>query len=85
MTKDEALLQAIEHDLSHYHRQRMARLQGTCIAKIIAEKSKEQPDLVLVEQLRAELIQLERNKFNVEITEQEVLQPLRNRIRANKT
>lgn len=81
MTRDEALLQAIENDLDHYHRQRMARLQGEKMAALLAERAKQNPDTSVIAQLRQAIVQIERDKQDASITMREVVEPLRARVR----
>lgn len=80
MTRDEALLQAIEHDLVHFHRQRMAERHGKQAMALAAERDKAHPDPNIIEQLHQAMVQTERDKRDVSITEREVLQPLREAI-----
>jgi len=80
MTRDEALLQAIEKDLLQYHRQRMAQRKGEQSAALAAERAKASPDSQVIEQLRLAMIQTERDKGDVSITEREVVEPLRERV-----
>ena len=80
MTRNEALLQAIEKDLPHYHRVRMNKLQGEQMDQLLAEQKKARPDAKLVETLRNAIAQTERNKRDVSITEREVLVPLREKL-----
>lgn len=79
MTKDEALLRAIEKDLPQFHRQRMAKLQGEQMAALAAEQAKPSPDAKVIAQLREAIVQTERDKRDVSLTVPEVLDPLRAR------
>lgn len=83
-TYNEALLKAIEGDLPDYHRKRMAQRQGEQSLALIEERAKPNPDAKRIEQLLAEMVQTERDKRDVSITEREVLQPLRDMIAAEK-
>ena len=80
MTRDEALLQAIEKDLPEYHRRRMAKLQGEQMAALRAEEAKASPDLEAIEQVRNAMIQIERDKQDISITEREIVESLRRRL-----
>lgn len=84
MTRNEALLQAIEKDLPLFHRQRMAKLQGEQMAALSAEQAKAAPDAKVIAQLRKAMVQTERNKRDVSVTEREVVQPLRKLIDLTK-
>ena len=80
MTRDEALLQAIQNDLAHYHAERMAKRQGEQMAALAAERAKTSPDPAAIEQLRRAMVQTALDKRDPSITEREVLEPLRRRL-----
>lgn len=80
MTRDEALLQAIESDLPHFHRDRMAKRQAEQSAALRAERAKASPDSKVIERLRKAMVQTERDKADPSITEREVLEPMRRRV-----
>ncbi|MBS0225747.1 MAG: hypothetical protein JSS25_05325 [Proteobacteria bacterium] len=83
-TYNEALLKAIEGDLPDYHHKRMAQRQAEQSLALAAERAKSNPDVKRIEQLLAEMVQTERDKRDLSITEREVLQPLRDMIAAEK-
>lgn len=80
MTRDEALLQAIQSDLPDYHRRRMAQRQGEQMQALMAERAKATPDTALIDQLRKAMVQTERDKRDISITVREVLEPLRAKV-----
>jgi len=84
MTRDEALLRAIESDLHQFHRRRMARRQGEHMAALFYERSKPQPDAAVIDMHRAAMIQIQKDMMDITITDREVLEVLRNRIRESK-
>lgn len=79
-TRNEALLKTIEMDLPRFHRERMAKLQSEQMQLLAAEEEKASPDVRLVAELRQAIVQTERNKRDMSITEREVLHPLRRSI-----
>lgn len=80
MNTTELLIRSIEQDLPHYHRNRMAELQGQQYAQLREERTKPTPDANRIAALKAAMIQTERNKQDASITEREVLKPLRERL-----
>lgn len=78
----EALLEQLESDLVHFHRQRMADRQAALFQRLHAELREDCPNQSLVEELRQSMVQAERDKRDVSITEREVLVPLRAEIAA---
>lgn len=80
MTRDEAILQAIERDLPDYHRRRMAQRQGEQMQALLAERAKATPDPALIDQLRKAMVQTELDKQDISITVREVVEPLRARV-----
>lgn len=71
------LIASIEGDLVDLHRARMAERQGQCMAELHAERAKPTPDPAVIDAIKARLVQLERDKHDVSITERELLAPLR--------
>ncbi|ALJ27633.1 hypothetical protein [Stenotrophomonas acidaminiphila] len=78
---DAALLRAIEGDLVHYHRQRMAQRQGELMAQLRTEREKAAPDPAVIADLESAMVQVERDKRDPSITEREVLEPMRQRLK----
>lgn len=84
MTRNQALLQAIEKDLPYYHPQRMAKLQAEQARALAVKRAKPDPDAKAIEQLLQAIAQTERDKRDVSITEREVVEPLRQALLAEK-
>lgn len=77
----DALLRSLEADLVHVHRARMAERQGRLMAQLRLERAKDVPDAHVIAMIKAALVQTERDKQDVSITEREVLAPLRESLR----
>lgn len=80
MTKTEALIHAVESDLANVHRGRMAQRKGEQLLEFRAERAKANPDEKRIAGIRAAMLQTERDKSDMSITEREVLEPLRSRL-----
>lgn len=80
MTKTEAMIRAIEQDLPHFHRERMNKLQSEQMQQLLAEQEKARPDPARIKALKAAMVQTERDKRDISITEREVLVPLREKL-----
>ena len=83
-TYNEALLKTVEGDLTDFHRHRMSKLKGEQAQALAEERAKANPDDKRIALLLADMVQTERNKRDVSITEREVLAPLRRAISAEK-
>ncbi len=83
-TYNEALLKAIEGDLTNYHRRRMSKLQSEQAHALAQERANADPDERRIASLLADMAQTERNKRDVSITEREILDPLRHAISEEK-
>ncbi|MBD7920768.1 hypothetical protein [Xanthomonas bonasiae] len=77
MTRNQALIQGIEFDLPHYHRQRMARRAGIQMQMLRDADSSPCLDGHRVQMIRNALVETTRNQFNNALTVEEVIEPLR--------
>lgn len=77
MTRNEALIQAIEFDLSHYHRQRMSQRAGIQMQLLRNESMQLAPDPERLRAIREAMVETTRDQTRTALTVSEVIEPLR--------
>ncbi|WDS36964.1 hypothetical protein [Pseudoxanthomonas sp.] len=77
MTRNEALIQAIEFDMMHYHRQRFAQLAGLQMQMLREAKDLSTANQERLEALRSAMVETARNMLNTALTTEDVIEPLR--------
>lgn len=77
MSRSEALAQAIEFDLAHYHRHRMALRNGRLMSLLRQEQAAPQPSPDRINQLRQAMVRNQALKSKPEESQLEVVTPLR--------
>lgn len=77
MTNNQSKLRLIEDDLLNYHLRRMDQRIGGYMRQLIEEQSKAEPDAEVLLRLRTQIKRDELSKFTPDVTEREVLEPLR--------
>lgn len=80
MTKNQSKLRLIESDLLSYHVRRMDQRIGEYTRQLIAEQNKDEPDADLVFRLKTAIERDELSKITPDVTEREVLIPLREKV-----
>lgn len=80
MSAIEARIWALESDLTHIHRDRMATRIGEQYDLLRRERAKASPDAERIAELEQAMKQTERDKRDPAITEREVIEPLRKQL-----
>jgi hypothetical protein len=77
MTRNDALIQAIEFDLVDFHRQRMAQRAGLQMELLRNEERRPDPDPSRIGRIREAMVLTKRNAFSTSLTVAEVIEPLK--------
>lgn len=77
MTRNEALIQAIEFDLMDYHRGRMSQRAGVQMQLLRDAQHQLAPNADRIARIRDAMTETLRNQLNTALTVDEVIEPLR--------